>query len=155
MPLGEALPSSGVLMLAGFRVAPGQRHPGATGGSGSPGMAPAPTCPKTQAVAPASVALGTCPAGTCHSPISTASPTWQGLLLELEQPSVFPAWPTARLWGLAVCPSQARTNTPSQLDGWLPNLPVASSCHPTLRKLICGPLTLPAPPKALLTPLEL
>lgn len=152
MSLEEAPPSSVVLVLAGFRVAPGQRHSGETGSSGSPWHGSAPTCPKTQEVAPASVALGTCPAGTCHSPISTASPTWQDLLLELEQPSVFPAWPTAHLWGLAVCPLQARTNTPSQLDDRLPNLPGAFSCHPTLPKLLCGPLTSPAPPKALLTP---
>lgn len=41
------------------------------------------------------MALGTRPAGTCHSPVSATSPTWQGRLLELEEPSVFPAWPAA------------------------------------------------------------
>lgn len=45
VPLRGASPSSGVLRLAGFRVAPGQRHPGETGGSGSPWHGSSPHVP--------------------------------------------------------------------------------------------------------------
>lgn len=45
VPVGGALPSSGALRLAGFGVAPGQRHPGETGGSGSPWHSSSPLVP--------------------------------------------------------------------------------------------------------------
>ena len=108
VPLREALPSSGLRRRAGSGVAPGQGHPGRLAAPGLLGTAPAPTCPETQAAAPDSVALRTRLAGICLSPDSAASPTWQGHLLELEQPPVFPAWPSARLSGASqsVLPGQ-------------------------------------------------
>lgn len=46
VPLGGALPSSGVLRLAGYRVVPGQRHPGEAVGSGSPWHSSSPHVPR-------------------------------------------------------------------------------------------------------------
>lgn len=107
VPLGGALPSPGLRRRAVSGVAPGQGHPGRLAAPGLLGTAP-PTCPETQAAAPDSVALRTRLAGICLSPVSAASPTWQGHVLGLEQPPVFPAWPSARLSGASqsVLPGQ-------------------------------------------------
>lgn len=66
---------------------------------------------------------GTRPAGTCQGPVSAASPTWQGRLLAPEPPSVFPAWPPARLSG-------ASQSVPLRPGRRQPFNPMASRPHP-------------------------
>lgn len=87
------------------------------------------------------MALGTRPAGTCHSPVSAASPTWQGRPLELERPSVFPAWPPARLSGaLQSVPRGPGPTHPLSLTASQPHPgPLPATPHSRAPHLVCSP----------------
>lgn len=96
--------------------------PGRLAALGLPGMAPAPTCSETGGCSLLGGLGGPprqnlpFPCQCCLPDLARPSPR-AGAALGISSLAHCPP-----LWGLTVCPSQARTNTSSQLDGWLLNL---------------------------------